>query len=222
VKEALANDAQSICFTFTEPIVFYEYMYETATLARKHGLKTSMVSAGYINKEPLLRLLKVLDAVKIDLKGFTEEFYEKITMGKLEPVLNTLRTIAEEGTWLEIVNLVVPTFNDDPEDLRRMCEWIRDELGASVPLHYSRFFPMYRLTNLPATPVTTLEKAYTIARATGLRFVYIGNVPGHTFNSTFCPSCGKMLIQRVQYSVPHIAIKDGRCPYCGEAIEGIW
>ena len=143
-------------------------------------------------------------------------------MGELGPVLDTLRTIRKEGTWLEIVNLVVPTLNDDPSDIQQMCDWIRHELGADVPLHFSRFFPMYRLTSLPATPVITLEKAYAIAHASGLRYVYIGNVPGHNFNSTYCPACGKRLIHRIQYSVPQIAVRQGRCRFCGELIEGIW
>jgi pyruvate formate lyase activating enzyme len=222
VTEALANEAESICFTFSEPIVFYEYMYEIATLARERGLKTSMVSAGYINPEPLLKLLEALDAVKIDLKGFTEEFYEDITFGELEPILDTLRTIAKEGTWLEIVNLVVPTLNDQPNDIRRMCDWIREELGAHVPLHFSRFFPVYKLTGLPATPVSTLEKCHAIAHASGLRYVYIGNVPGHAFNSTYCPACGKRLIHRIQYTIGPFESQDGRCPECGETIEGSW
>jgi pyruvate formate lyase activating enzyme len=222
VEQAIASGARSICFTFSEPVVFYEYMYDIARLGKSKGLKTSMVSAGYINPEPLENLLEVLDAVKIDLKAFDEEFYEDITKGTLEPVLNTLETIRRKDTWLEIVNLVVPTLNDDPKGIKRMCEWIRDTLGAGVPLHFSRFFPMYRLTDLPATPITTLERAHLIALEAGLEYVYIGNVPGHMHNSTYCPSCGKRLIHRVQYSISERHLKEGRCAFCGEAVEGVW
>jgi len=222
VTAALNYGAESICFTFSEPIIFYEYMYDIAKLAKENGLKTSMVSNGYIEPEPLEYLLKVLDAVKIDLKGFTEEFYQNITLGELEPVLAALKIIKQQGIWLEIVNLLVPTLNDDPEDIRRMCEWIKEELGTEVPLHFSRFFPMYRLTNLPATPVTALEKAHAVAIASGLRYVYVGNIPGHVYNSTFCPNCGKKLIQRVQFTVSQNNLSSGRCPFCGEVIAGFW
>ncbi len=220
VEAALNSSAQSICFTFSEPIIFYEYMYDIAKLAKEMGLRTSMISNGYIEPEPLKYLLKVLDAVKIDLKGFTEEFYRDITLGELEPVLNTLKIIKELGVWLEIVNLVVPTLNDDPEDIGRMCEWIKEQLGDEVPLHFSRFFPTYRLTNLPATPLSTLEKAHAAAKETGLKYVYIGNVPGHVYNSTFCPYCNKKLIQRIQFTVSQNNITSGKCPFCGKAIAG--
>ncbi|MBA7700776.1 GTP 3',8-cyclase [subsurface metagenome] len=222
VETALHYNVDSICFTFSEPVVFYEYLYDIAVLAREKGLKTSIVSNGYINPEPLKKLLKVLDAVKIDLKAFTEEFYEEVSLGELAPVLDSLRIIKQEGVWLEVLNLVVPTLNDDPEEIRAMCAWIREELGDDVPLHFSRFFPQYRLTSLPSTPVETLEKAYAAAKEAGLKYVYIGNVPGHKYNSTFCPSCGETLIARIQFSVSQNQVTQGRCPFCGEPIPGFW
>ncbi len=222
VASALQSGVQSICFTFSEPIVFYEYMYDIARLAKKNGLKTSMVSNGYINPEPLRQLLKVLDAVKIDLKGFTEEFYENISLGELAPVLDTLKIIKQEGVWLEIVNLVVPTLNDDPEEIRKMSEWIKENLGDEVPLHFSRFFPQYRLTTLPATPLETLEKAHAAAKEADLRYVYVGNVPGHLYNSTFCPECKERLIHRIQFLVQQNNIADGKCSFCGEPVAGFW
>lgn len=222
VALALDRGARSICFTFSEPTTFYEYMYDIADLARRHGLSTSMVSNGYINPKPLKRLLSVLTAVKIDLKSFTEEFYDEITFGELEPVLDTLKEIRSSGVWLEIVNLVIPTLNDDSEEIQSMCRWICQELGPDVPLHFTRFYPQYRLTSLPATPVGTLEAAWTIARNEGVRFVYVGNVMGHTNNSTFCPECGNPLIARTGFFVSVNRLAEGGCPDCGEQIAGLW
>jgi pyruvate formate lyase activating enzyme len=197
-------------------------MYDIAVLAGKHGLKTSMVSNGYLNPEPLRRLLIELDAVKIDLKSFSQDFYEEISRGELKYVLRSLKIVREEGVWLEIVNLVVPTLNDDPERIADMCRWIKEELGDDVPLHFIRFFPAYRMTHLPATPVTTLEKAYSVAKDAGIKYVYVGNVPGHTYNHTFCPNCGGMLIERLHFYVSRNNVQNKRCPYCGEPIAGYW
>jgi pyruvate formate lyase activating enzyme len=219
---ARARGVTSICFTYTEPIVCYEYLLETALLAKQKGLYTAMVSNGYINPEPLKKLLAVLDAVKIDLKAFTDDFYRKLCSARLEPVLRTLQIIAQNGNWLEIVNLVVPSLNDGVADLTSMCRWIRQTLGSRVPLHFTRFFPLYRLTLQPATPLPTLERARTIALETGIQFVYIGNVTGHSANSTFCPHCSELLIDRVQFEIRELKIMNGCCPHCKESIPGIW
>lgn len=222
VKEAVRQGVNSISFTYTEPVVFYEYVYEISKLAKEKGIKTSIVSNGYINPEPLRKLLTVLDAVKIDFKGFTEKFYQEVCSGELKPVLKTLKVLKEEGAFFEIVNLIVPTLNDNPEQIKRMCEWIRVNLGEDVPLHFSRFTAAYRLTNLPATPVETLEEAVKIAQGVGLRYAYIGNVPGHKYNSTFCPQCKKRLIHRVHFWVLSNNIENGKCRYCGYKVYGIW
>lgn len=222
VKEALRQGVNSISFTYTEPTVFYEYIYDISKLAREKGIKTSIVSNGYINPEPLRKLLTVLDAVKIDLKGFTESFYREVSSAGLQPVLETLKVLKKEGVYFEIVNLVVPTLNDDPEEIKKMCEWIGDNLGEDVPLHFSRFSPSYRLLHLPATPIKTLESAARIARKVGLKYVYIGNVPGHEFNSTFCPRCKKRLIHRIHFSVLKNNIEDGKCRFCQHKIPGVW
>ena len=222
VKEALSQGVKSISFTYTEPTVFYEYIYDISKLAREKGIKTSIVSNGYINPEPLRKLLTVLDAVKIDLKGFTESFYREVSSAGLQPVLETLKVLKQEGVYFEIVNLIVPTLNDDPEEIKKMCEWIKENLGEDVPLHFSRFTPAYKLTSLPATPIKTLEEAVKIAQETGLRYVYLGNVPGHRYNSTFCPQCGKRLIHRIHFSVLKDEIEDGICGFCGYKIAGIW
>jgi len=222
VKEALRQGANSISFTYTEPTVFYEYIYEISKLAKKNGLKTSIVSNGFINPEPLRKLLPYLDAVKIDLKAFTEKFYREICAAELEPVLKTLKVLKEEGAFFEIVNLIIPTLNDSSEEIRKMCEWLKENLGEDVPLHFSRFTPAYRLTHLPATPIETLEEAVKIAKSIGLKYVYIGNVPGHKHNSTFCPGCKERLIHRVHFSVLSNNIENGKCKFCGYNILGIW
>jgi pyruvate formate lyase activating enzyme len=163
-----------------------------------------------------------MDAVKIDLKAFTEDFYRSISSGRLEPVLSTLETVGGSGTWLEIVNLLVPTLNDDPRDMRSMCDWIVQNLGTAVPLHFTRFFPMYRLTSLPPTPLESLEHAHECARSSGLQYVYLGNVPGHALNSTYCAGCGELLIHRVQFEIVESRVQNGVCPSCGAEIPGIW
>ena len=222
VDLALREGAKSVSFTYTEPISFYEYVYDISKLAKERGFMTSIVSNGFINPEPLRELLKVMDAVKIDFKGFTDEFYRKVSSAELEPVLTSLRIVREEGVHLEIVNLVVPTFNDDPGIIREMCEWIKENLATDVPLHFNRFFPNYKLTRLPPTPVRTLEMARRIARDVGLKYVYIGNVPGHDANNTYCSKCGKLLVHRVHFAVLENNVVDRRCKFCRERIPGIW
>jgi len=187
VKQALVNKVNFISFTYTEPTIFYEYMFDISKLAKSAGLKTLLNTNGFINPEPLKELLPYLDAVNIDLKGFTPEFYVENCSGELEPVLRSLELVKEEGVHLEIVNLVIPTLNDDMEKVKEMCLWIKENLGTDVPLHFSRFFPAYRLIKLSPTPVETLEQARSIALEVGLKHVYIGNVPGHSANNTFCP-----------------------------------
>lgn len=222
VQLALEKNIPTISFTYNDPISCYEYVYDVAKLAKAKGLRILWHSNGTLNPEPLRELLKYSDAVTIDLKGFTDQVYRRSSSAKLEPVLCALKIIKEEGVWLEIVNLVIPTLNDDPEDIRRMCIWIKENLGADIPLHFSRFSPAYRLTDLPPTPIKTLEQAHSIARETGLHFVTIGNVPGHKYNSTFCPNCEKLLIKRVHFSVLSNNIKEGKCKFCAHPIPGIW
>lgn len=222
VEMTLMRGLPTISFTYNEPTVFYEFMYETARLAKEEGIRIIFHSNGSLNSEPLKKLLPYVDGVTIDLKGFTEDFYREASKASLNPVLETLKIISQEGVWLEIVNLVIPGLNDDPEDIRRMCQWIYENLGPDVPLHFSRFFPAYRLTSISATPVKTLEEAYSIAREEGLRFVSIGNVPGHPKNSTYCPVCDGVIIDRHHFTVRGINLEDGRCGNCGELIPGVW
>ncbi len=222
VKKALEHRCETVSFTYSEPTVFYEYMFDIVRIAKTKGLKTLYHTNGSISSEPLLDLLKYMDAVTVDLKAFTESFYTDISSSELEPVLQTLKTIKSYGRHLEIVNLVIPTLNDDPVDIKRMCLWIKTNLGKGVPLHFNRFFPNYKLTNLPPTPIETLERAHRIAKEEGLEYVYIGNVPGHEMNSTFCPKCKKKIIHRTHFSVSAKEVKNGKCRFCGYPIEGIW
>jgi len=222
VEKALESGSLSIAYTYTEPTIFYEYMFETAKIARTHGLKNVMHSNGYINEEPLRQLCKYLDAANIDLKGFSDEYYEKLTDATLEPVLKSLKVLRQEGVHIEITNLILPGFNDDETMLRKMCLWIKDNLGDYTPLHFGRFFPLYKLANLNPTPIETLEKARQIALDCGLKYVYIGNVVGHTSENTFCPRCKKIIIERKGYFITQNNLLDGRCKFCGEKIEGVW
>ncbi len=219
---AVQSGSESIAYTYSEPTVFFEYMLDCAREARRRGMRNVYHSNGFINEAPLRELCPYLDAANVDLKGFTEEYYSGMTGGSLGPVLRSLRILTEEGVHLELTTLVVPGRNDDPDELRAMCRWIVENLGDSVPLHLSRFHPQYQLHGLPPTPLVTLELARRIAVEEGLRFVYVGNVPGHGANSTRCPSCGELLIHRVGYAVEVRGLDAGACTACGEVIEGVW
>ncbi len=221
VDMALKKQIPTLSFTYNDPISFYEYVYDIAKLAKPKGLRILWHSNGSLNPKPLKELLKYTDAVTIDLKGFSKRAYDN-SFAELEPVLQLLKIIKEQQKWLEIVNLVIPTINDYPEEIQDMCRWIKDNLGKEVPLHFSRFYPSYRLTNLPPTSIETLERFYKIAKNTDLDYVTIGNVPGHEHNSTFCPKCGKRLIQRVHFAVLKNDIQQGQCRFCSHKIPGIW
>jgi pyruvate formate lyase activating enzyme len=222
VEEAIRRGCKSISHSINEPTVFYEFMYDVARVAKERGLLTLFHSNGSLSPQPLRRLLKVMDGVTVDLKAFDEKFYQEISSAELEPVLRTLKIIVEEGVHLEIVNLIIPTLNDDLDKIKEMCIWIRDNLGEDVPLHFTRFSPAYKLTKLPYTPVETLEAAREIAHKVGLNYVYIGNLPGHEGNSTFCPKCKKRLVHRIHFAVLSNNVVDGRCGSCGYEIAGIW
>ncbi len=222
VAIARREQVPTICFTFSEPVVFFEYMVDIAKAARKAGIRTAVVTGGYINPAPLAELCSVVDAIKIDLKGFTPGFYSSVCGSSLEPVLAACRTVAQSTAHLELVNLVVPALNDDTATIRKMCRWVADSLGDTVPLHFTRFLPAYKLANSPPTPVATLESAAAVARSEGLDYVYVGNVPGHLFENTFCPRCGKNIIKRQGFTVAGNGLKDGRCGLCGTRIPGVW
>jgi pyruvate formate lyase activating enzyme len=212
----------SIAFTYGEPTVFAEFAMDTAAAAREVGIRSVVVSNGYITAAALKTAYAGMDAVKVDLKAFTERYYREVVSARLKPVLETLVTLRSLGIWTEIVYLVTPTLNDSERELTEMARWIKSNLGADVPLHFSRFHPDYKLQNLPSTPIPTLERARAIAEAEGLHYVYIGNVPGHAAQNTHCPQCRQVVVERVGFAASRVLLHEGCCAGCGEAIAGVW
>lgn len=222
VAQAIKYNCNHIAYTYSEPTTFYEYVLDTGKLAREAGIKNVLVSNGYIKKDPLLNLIRYIDAANIDLKSMDDNIYLKLNAGKLEPILTSLKTYKEEGVWLEITNLVIPSWTDDLEMIRRMCGWLSENGFDDTPLHFSRFHPQHKLQRLPVTPAGTLEKARDIATSEGLKFVYIGNVPGNNASMTSCPRCHDTLVDRSGYNIVENRIVDGRCPRCQEPVAGRW
>lgn len=225
-KQVAALAAQyrcpSIAYTYSEPVVFSEFLMDVADAAHEAGIRSVVVSNGYIQNEPLRAAYGKMDAVKIDLKAFNDTFYQKVVTGELKPVLDTLVTLRKMNKWTEIVYLVVPTLNDSAGEFTGLARWVRQNLGTDVPIHFTQFHPDYLLKNLPITPISTLERAREIARAEGLHFVYIGNVPGHPAENTYCPKCQRILVERVGFEIHQMLIQKGACPYCRQAIPGVW
>ena len=221
VEAALRSGAKAIAFTYSEPTIFYEYMLDVAKLAKAKGLKTLVVSNGYIQPEPLKALLPFIDAYKVDFKAFDPKFYADFTGGSRDPVLQTMKIIRESGVWLEIVNLLVTGRNDGEEEVRRLARWVKENLGADVPLHFSRFHPQHKLMNLPPTPIETVVRAREIAIEEGLKFVYTGNLPVAAGDSTYSPQTGQIVIERKGYFVVRNDLTNGIAPD-GEVIPGVW
>ncbi len=222
VRAAGGREAPVIAFTYNEPTVFTEYLTDIARAARKQGISSVLVSCGFMNEEPLTEMCSVLDAIKIDLKGYSKEFYRRVCNAELDPVLRSIKQVARSDAHLEIVNLVVPTLNDSDEMLTGLARWIVNEVGPDVPVHFTRFHPDYQMLNLPPTPISTLEKAYDIAKAEGIRYPFVGNVPGHRGNNTYCPTCGEAVIVRKGFFVSKMRIKQGHCGSCNTPIAGVW
>ena len=220
VAEAQSVGCRSIAYTYTEPTVFFEYAYETARLAHDAGLANIYVTNGYMTEEMLETLHPCLDAANVDLKAFRDETYRKYVGARLQPVLDSLRVMKRLGIWLEVTTLVIPGINDDDGELKDAAEFVADELGVETPWHVSRFFPAYKMTDVPSTPVETLNRAREIGLEVGLRYVYVGNVPGEA--STICHECGKTLVRRSGYRILENHIQpDGRCPICGTPVAGV-
>jgi pyruvate formate lyase activating enzyme len=222
IEMAKQSGSPAIASTYTEPVVFYEYVKDIGRIALQQGLKNVIISNGYIQEKPLLELLPYLSAVKIDLKAFTERFYKEIVGGELKPVLDTLERLVKAGMWTELVYLVIPTQNDDAAEIRSMCRWVGEKLGRDVPVHFTRFHPEYMLKTLPPTPVATLEQAREIALAEGLHYAYVGNVPGHPGEHTYCPSCQAVVIHRSGFRVELDGFAHGACKKCRQKIPGVW
>jgi len=221
VTNARAAGAESIACTYNEPTVFYEYVHATAEKSRAAAIPTVMISNGYMQKQPMLDLCKVLGAVKIDLKAHSESFYSQVCKGKLQPVLDTLKTLKAQGMWFEIVVLLITGKNDSADEVKRLANWVATSLGPDVPLHFSRYFPMYKL-RLPQTPVEVMARAHETAKAEGLHFVYVGNIELAGKADTICPGCGTAVIKRVGMMVLSNSLADGKCPKCHRAVPGIW
>lgn len=222
VSEAIKNDCRSIAYTYSEPVTFYEYTFETAVLAKRAGIRNIIKSNGYVNADPLKKLCSVIDAANIDLKSFNDSTYLKLTGGKLQPVLDSLKIYLNSGVWLEITHLVVPKWSDSIDEIASMCKWLSENGFKDTPLHFSRFHPIYKLEQLPPTSVEVLRNAAKVAAAEGLKYVYIGNVPGNEASDTRCPSCGATVIVRQGYRITLNNLTGGKCNKCGNEIKGIW
>jgi pyruvate formate lyase activating enzyme len=220
---AKQQNCPTIAYTYSEPIVFAEYLMDTADAGHDAGIRSIVVSNGYMQQDALKQAYGKMDAVKIDLKSFSESYYAKVVNAQLKPVLDTLVTLRKMDKWTEIVYLVIPTLNDSETEFRGLAQWVMTNLGPDVPLHFTQFHAAYKLKDLPVTPVSTLERAKAIADAEGLHYVYIGNVPGHPAQNTYCPQCRKLLVERMGFTANKLLIgKDGACPYCQHPIPGVW
>ncbi len=222
VKAAAARHAPVIAFTYNEPTVFTEYLTDIARVARKDGTRCVLISCGFMNEAPLTEICSLMNAIKIDLKGFDQGFYRNVCSAELQPVLRSIKQVAKSGVHLEIVNLVVPTLNDSEKMTKDLADWVCGELGPDVPIHFTRFHPDYQLLNLPPTPVSTLELSREFAMKRGIRYAYVGNVPGHPGNHTYCPNCGKAVIKRSNFFIEELKLKDGQCQFCRTKIAGVW
>ena len=212
----------SIAYTYTEPVVYYEYTYHTAKLAAAAGIRNVLVTAAYVNEAPWRRLLEHVDAANIDLKSISDKFYRDVCSATLKPVQNALVVAKAMGVMVEVTNLVIPTLNDKPEEIHALALWVKANLGAETPLHFSGFTPMYKMRHLPPTPLQTLEAARRIALTAGLKYVYIGNRQTREGENTYCPNCGRLLIERVGFTVVQNRLADGACPDCKTPVHGVW
>jgi len=221
VSRALAAGCRSISYTYTEPTIFYEYAFDTAVLAHKAGLKNVFVTNGYITAEALAHISPYLDAANIDLKGFSDKFYREVVHAMLPEVLDSIVAYKRAGIWIELTTLIIPDLNDSDEELRSIARFIADRAGVDTPWHVTQFYPTYKLTDRPRTPVATLRRARQFGLDAGLRFVYEGNVPGSGGENTPCPACGKLLVRRHGFSIDENLIAGAKCPACGESIPGV-
>jgi len=222
VRQAKTHRCQSISYTYTEPTVFFEYAFDTAVSAKKEGIYNNFVTNGYTEAEPIKAIAPYLDAANVDLKSFREEYYQKLCGGKLKPVLDTLILMKSSGIWIEVTTLVLPDQNDSDQELKDIALFIKENLGAETPWHISRFFPQYRIGNLPPTPPETLTRAREIGMESGLKFVYSGNVPGDRGENTYCPNCGKIVIGRYGFTITEKHLKNNTCSFCGHSLAGLF
>lgn len=222
VEMARHRQCPAIAYTYTEPLVSYEYTYDCCKAASESGIMNVLVTAAYINPDPLRAICRYVDAANVDLKSFSDDFYRDICDARLKPVLQALKVMKECNVMVEVTNLMIPTLNDSKDETRQLCDWIAENLGVDTPLHFSRFYPQNQLRHLPPTPVETILQARKIARDSGLRYVYVGNMADETGETTWCPGCNMPLVQRHGYRIARNILKEGRCPACDTSIHGIW
>jgi pyruvate formate lyase activating enzyme len=222
VDDAARSGCSTIAYTYTEPTVFFEFAYDTAKMAHARGIRNVFVTNGYMTAEALEMINPYLDAANVDLKAFTDDYYKDLCGARLVHVQETLRRMKAAGIFVEVTTLIVTGLNDDNSELQQLAEFIAHDLGVDTPWHISRFHPTYKLTDRPATPVQTLTRAREIGLQAGLKYVYTGNVPGDDAENTFCPGCGKKVIERWGFQVGAMRIKDGDCMHCGHKIDGVW
>ncbi len=222
-KRASQAGCKTIAYTYSEPVIFYEYMYDCAVAGRKLGIGSVMITNAFIHEKPFRELCKQLTAVKVDLKAFTEQFYREVCRGQLQPVLDSLKLLSGIGIWTEIVVLVIPTLNDSAEELKRLSGWVVKNMSPDVPVHFTRFHRQYKMTNLPDTPQDTVEKARELALKEGVRYAYVGNVArASEGEQTWCHECKALLVKRYGYRILENNVRGGLCPKCGAKIPGVW
>ncbi len=221
-RSAVSSGARFIAYTYSEPVVWSEYVLDCAEAGRQAGIESVVISNGTWSREVLDELIPRVRAIKVDLKSIEPSYYREVCDGELAPVLDNLIHIKSKGCWLEIVNLVVTSLNDSQAHFKKLAAWIMKELGPDVPLHFTRFHPMYRLKDLPPTPVGSLDLAWKTAKEIGLHYIYVGNVPDHPAQNTECPSCHTRLIERIGFQVKSNSIREGTCVTCGTRIPGVW
>jgi pyruvate formate lyase activating enzyme len=209
---------EGVAWTYNEPTIWYEFTYDGCVIAKKEGLYTCYVTNGFIEKEPLEKISPYLDAMNIDVKSFSEDFYKKICKAKLQPVLDTCVLAKELNIFVELTYLIIPGHNDTEEEIKKYCKWVVDSLDENTPIHFSRFHPDYKMLDSIATPMSTLHRAYEIAKEMGIRYVYLGNVPHGEYENTYCSNCGELLIERIGFSTRSHYAKGGKCPKCGSVI----
>ncbi len=220
VKLALKHNVPSIAFTYNDPVIWGEFVIDISRIAREYGLKSVMVTAGYITPEARPEVYRYVDAANVDLKGFTEKFYHKLTFSHLDPVLDTLKWLKNETEiWFEITNLMISGENDDPEETKQLCGWVVENLGEEIPLHFTAFHPDFKMMDKPRTPAATLKRARRIALSMGIKYCYVGNIFDDEGQTTYCPSCGCALIRRSWHDILEYQLIENHCP-CGQKISG--
>ncbi len=221
VQAAQLEGARSISYTYVEPTIFYEFAYDCSVSARKEGIRNVFVSNGYMSREVAEELSTVLDGINIDVKAFTERFYKEVCKARLQPVLDNVKLFHDLGVWVEVTTLLIPGWNDSDQELREIAKFIKD-IDPAIPWHVTAFYPTYKMTDRPPTPVETLRRAREIGLEEGLRFVYEGNIPGEGGENTYCPACAEVIIKRIGFRIVENRLSQGKCPKCGEPIQGVW